>query len=180
MAVVCRRRLTPRPLLVRPLTHLRTLEDECPCALGVSRREQERQGPALRLTDDGSPFAAGRVHDGPDVVHPLLERGRTGDAIRHPVAALVEQDEAAELGEAFTVVAERRELPVDVEVRVRALGVHQVDRTVAHHAVGDVHVSTACKANVGHAAEGRLTRDSLSRHSGARGSWFVTIPGTGM
>ena len=66
------------------------------------------------------------VHHRPDIVHAHVERGAAGHAIGHAHAPLVEQDQPAELAEPLAVAAERRQLPVDVEVGERALDVDEV------------------------------------------------------
>lgn len=73
-----------------------------------------------------------------------------GDAIRHAHAPLVEQDQAAELAEALAVPPERRQLPVDVQVRERALDVDEVDRAVADDAIRDIDVPARRESNLGH------------------------------
>ncbi len=129
----------------------RALEDQCHRALRVRGGEEKGKGPSLGLPDDRGALAADRVHDGPDVVHPLLKRRGAGNSIRHAVATLVEEDEAAELREALAVVSKRRELPVHVQVGVRALRVDEVDRAIADDAIRHVDVAAAGEANLGHA-----------------------------
>ena len=113
--------------------------------------EEHGERAAFRLPHHGRALAADRVHDGANVVHSLLERGRTRNAVRHPHAALVEEDQPRELAEALAVPTELRELPADLQVRVRTLRVDEVDRAVAHDAVRDVDVAAPGEAHFGHA-----------------------------
>ncbi len=117
----------------------------------MSGCEEHREGASLRLAHDRRALAPDRVHDRPDVVHSLLERGRTRHAVGHAHAALVEQDQPRELAEALAVAPELRQLPVHLEVRDRPLDVDEVDRPVAHDAVRDVDVAAAREADVAHA-----------------------------
>ena len=116
----------------------------------MRRREQHREGPALRLAHDRRPLASGGIHDRADVVHALLEGRRPGDTVGHAHAALVEEDQPRELREALAPAAVLRELPHDLQVGVRTLDVHEVDRAVTHDPVGDVHAGAPRKADLGH------------------------------
>ena len=83
------------------------------------------------------------VEDGKDVVHPLLERrrGRRAVPIRKPAATAVEEDQAGELRESPEERRERRLLPEHLDVGSQPVGPHQVDRSVPHDLVGDVHLA---------------------------------------
>ncbi len=113
--------------------------------------EEDRERPAFRLAHHGSPVAADRVHDRANVVHAHLERGGARDAVRHAHTPLVEQDQTCELREALAVSAELRQLPVDLEMRVGALHVDEVDGPVPDDAVRDVDVAAAREPDLGHA-----------------------------
>ena len=117
----------------------------------MRRGEQHRERAAFRLAHHRGPLAADGVQDRADVVHPLLERRRAGDAVGHAHPALVEEDQARELGQALAVAPELRQLPADLEVREATLGVDEVDGPVADDAVGDVDVATASDLHIGHA-----------------------------
>src|SRR5262249_36667383 len=150
--------LSPGPLVVASLSYLRAVEDERAGALGMGRREQDREGSPLGLAHDRRALAPDRVQDSADVVHALLEGGRAGYPVGHPHPALVEEHEAGELTETLAVLPELRKLGMDLEVRVGALHVSEVDRPVAHDAVGDIDVATPREANVVHARENRCQR----------------------
>ena len=121
-------------------------------SLRMCRGEEDRERPALRLAHHGRALAADRVHHGADVVHSLLERRRAGHAVGHPHPALVEEDQPRELRQPLAVAPELREFPVDLQVRGRALRVHEVDRPVSDDAIGDVDVSAPGEAHLRHAA----------------------------
>jgi hypothetical protein len=58
-----------------------------------------------------------RVHHRPHVVHPHLERGRTGDRIRHRGAALVKADKSTERREIGQEVLNTGQLPLPGDAR---------------------------------------------------------------
>ena len=116
-------------------------------------REQHREWAALRLAHDGGSVASDRIHDRPNVVHSLLEGGRTRHAVRHAHSALVEEDQACELTQPLAVAPELRKLPVHLEVRHGALDVDEVDGSVADDAVRDVDVAAAREPDLGHTRE---------------------------
>jgi hypothetical protein len=74
-------------------------------------------------------WARGGRHDRADVVHALLERGLRRRAVRQPGVALVEQDQAAEAGEAAEEVGGLRVLPQKVQMAHRARHEHDVCST---------------------------------------------------
>ena len=113
--------------------------------------EEHRERAAFRLAHHRGTLAADGVQNRSDVVHPLLERRRPGHAVGHAHPALVEEDQARELGHSLAVAPELRQLPADLEVRERALGVDEIDGPVPDDAVGDVHVAAPSDLYVGHA-----------------------------
>ena len=90
-----------------------------------------------------SPLGTDGVQDGKDVVHPLLERrrGRRAVPVRKPAATAVEQNQAGELRQPPQERRERRFLPEHLDVGSQPVGPHQVDRSVPHDLVGDVHLA---------------------------------------
>jgi hypothetical protein len=84
--------------------------------VGVRRCEEEGQRCAVRRAMERRPLRAGRVHDGSDVVHPLLEWGRAGDGIRDSAAALVEEDHPGEGREAAVESSPAFLLPAVLDV----------------------------------------------------------------
>ena len=103
------------------------------------------------MPEQRSALGADRLEDRADVVHPLLE-GRqlgVGDAVGEPRAALVEEDEAREGGEALEEVHHRRLLPHHLDVRDPARHIDEVARTVARDLVRDVEVPAARVARLG-------------------------------
>jgi len=119
------------------------VQDEGTGALGCRGREQQGRRSTACASEHGRGLGAGGVHDRPDVVHLELDHGRFGTPVRQPDAPHVEQDQAGERGQAAEVARPPGFLPHHVEVRPDARGVHEVDRAVAHHLVGDVHVAVA-------------------------------------
>jgi hypothetical protein len=62
----------------------------------VGRGEEDAHVPALGRSEDRGPLGSDRVHHGPDVVHPLLDRRQlvVRHAVRHPGAAPVEENQS--------------------------------------------------------------------------------------
>ena len=118
--------------------------------LRVRRREQDAHVAALRGAEHRRSLRADRVHHGSHVVHPLLERRQVTlrDRIRHPGAALVEEDEARERGEPLEAVDEARKLPRQLDVRHPPRDVHEVGRSLADHLKRDVHPGGLCVARL--------------------------------
>src|SRR5204863_2470845 len=81
---------------------------------------------------------AGRIHDRPHIVHPLLEGGRPHRPIRESGSALVEDDQAPDGVEALEEPNDRRVLPSQVEVAHEALDQYEVPAAVADNLVRDV------------------------------------------
>jgi hypothetical protein len=117
----------------------------------MRRGEMHCERGALGLAHHGGALAPRGVHDRPDVVHPLLEGRRSGHAVGHSHSTLVEEDQARELTQPLAVPSKLRQLPADLEMRVRALRVDQIDRPVADDAVRDVDVAAARESDLRHA-----------------------------
>jgi hypothetical protein len=107
----------------------------------MRRGEENRHRTALRVADERRRLAADRVHDRADVIHPRLEVRQPDRAIGQSGAALVEADQAGERAEPVQHVRRGRVRPVVVEVRHEAGNEDEVERPVAGHLVGDVHVA---------------------------------------
>ena len=102
--------------------------------------EQAAHRPALRHAEQHRAPGARRAQHGPDVLHPLSERGQIGDPVRKAGAALVEQDEPGEPGQAPKEARERRLVPEVLEMGNPAHDEHEIDRTAPEHLIGDVDV----------------------------------------
>ena len=53
-------------------------QQQAACPLGVCCREKSGQVGPFGVPEYDCPVAPGRIHHGPDVVHPLFERGGVG------------------------------------------------------------------------------------------------------
>ena len=91
--------------------------------------------------------------------------GSATDAIGQPRAALVEQDHSRELRETAQEPGEARLGPEALEVRHPPHDEHEVDRSLAEHLIGDVHVAAACVVGRGRFGAG----DALCGMFGAVG-----------
>ena len=81
------------------------------------------------------------MHDRADVVHALLERRVGGRAVRQTRVPLVEQDQAAEPGEAAEEVSGLRVLPQEIEMAHRARHEHDVAVALPQHLEGDADIA---------------------------------------
>ena len=144
----CRRRqactclVGPAPRVVRRRAVPREdgAQDERGDAVGVRRGEEAAECATVLETEQRGSLGAGSVHDGPDVVHAELERGRLGRGgpVGEPAAPPVEHDEPGEAGEAPQEVAEIGHLPDALEVRDPAGRVDEVEWALAGRLVRDV------------------------------------------
>jgi hypothetical protein len=138
----------PRVLVGAEPGHRRAVEHQGRGPLGIGGREQHRHRSALGEAHDRRALGAGRVHGGADVVHPRFEIGNPLRPVGHPEPALAEQDQPGDRGHAAVEVGGAA-LPRHAEVGQHPpADEHDVDRAVAGHAVGDVHVAAARVADL--------------------------------
>jgi hypothetical protein len=79
-----------------------------------------------------------RVHDGLDVIDPLLECGQAVHRVRQTDTPHVDKDQTPELGESPEGPIRRREFPQQVDVARPVEGNHDVERSVALDLVRDL------------------------------------------
>ncbi len=115
--------------------------DECRRPLRVGRREEDAHRRSLGEAVERSSSRADGVHDGTDVVHARLERGRAADAVGHAGAALVEADQPRERRQPLEERREARYRPVKLEMRDVAGDEDEIERAVARDLIGDVDVA---------------------------------------
>ena len=121
----------------------RAVEHECERPLGMGRGEQRAHRAALGDTEQRRALGARRVHHRANVADPLLEDRKL--VHRHPVgethAALVEQQQPRERGEAVEEPSLSRILPGELDVTHPTGNEDEVDRPLAEDLVGDVDVA---------------------------------------
>lgn len=149
------------------LAYLCSLKDQRSRAFGLGGREQHRERPTFGFAHHRRLLAADSVHDGANVVHALFQGRRPRNPIGHAHSAHVEEDEPRELCKPLTVAAECRQLPVDLEVGVRALRVDEIDGPLADDAVGDVDLAAAREPHT--VTRDRVTRDGAGVNPSAGG-----------
>ena len=110
-------------------------------ALGVGGGEEQRHRAALGDAEEGGPLDSDRIHDGPHVVHAVLERVDPGDPVGEPRAPLVEADEPREGAQPLEEVSRPRVLPLVFEMGHEAGDEDEVDRPGARDLVGDVEIA---------------------------------------
>jgi hypothetical protein len=93
------------------------------------------------VAEQGRPLRTSRVHHRADIVHAAFEIGEfaVGNGVGQSSAALVEHDQSRERREPPEESGQARLLPHDLHVGDPSRYVDQVERTRAHHLVGDVH-----------------------------------------
>ena len=133
-------------------------EDERARPLRVGRSKEQARRHADAGAEDRRTRRTGCIHHRTHVVHPRLEAGSAAHAIRHPYAALVEDDQPGErrkvLGNATLV---RRHLGHELDVRDEARVVDDIERAVAVDAIRDRDVAAASVAGF------RLHQHSVAR-----------------
>ena len=123
-------------------------EDESLHAVGVGGREHGARRSGLGDPEQRGPFAADRVHDGPQVVHPRLDR-EAARPVGEADAAGVDDDQPAAFGQPLAELGEVRRLPERVQVREERKE-DEVGRPLADDLVGDRDVAAPRVADVGH------------------------------
>ena len=113
-------------------------EDERGNPVRVGGGEEGRHRPALRDSYEGRAPAGSRFHHRLQVAHRLLQARRVAGPVGKPLAALVEDDQPREGGQAAQKARRRRILPQQLDVGDEARHQDQVERTFAVHLVGDV------------------------------------------
>jgi hypothetical protein len=83
---------------------------------------------------------ARKASNSPSPAPPLLYRRRAGSRVGHAGAALVEHDQPGGRGQPGQQVGQIRLLPGQLDVGDEPGHQHQVDRRVAQHLAGDIHL----------------------------------------
>ena len=112
-------------------------------AIRVCRRENHGHAAALRVAEQRRRLGSRSVHDGANVVHTRLDGRKVMERhlIRQPGPALVEQDQPRERRDVSQHPSERRVLPRHLEVGDPAGHVHDVDRPLTQHLIGNADIA---------------------------------------
>jgi hypothetical protein len=105
----------------------RPVDDQRLDQFRVGGREERGQRPSFRRPQQRRPAGSNRLHHGADVVHALLGRRRTPDAIRKPGATLVEHHHPGERRQALERAGEGRQLPVMLDLVPEGAQQHQIE-----------------------------------------------------
>ena len=113
----------------------------------LSLRDAERIEVAQTVIE----AAAGRVHDGANVVHPGFKVRQIAivDPVAEAGATFVELDEPRECAEPLEQVAVAGVFPVNFEIGQKPGHKDEIDRAVADHLIGDPHVAAAGISGLG-------------------------------
>ena len=150
-----------RVVLRRRNARICAVEYECRHPLRVRRCEKDRKGSAFRTAVYRCTLRTCGIHHGTEIIHPFLKRCH-GDAVRQAGAALVEHDQAAKRCETLEVATLGGIFPLQFQIRDEWRDVNEVEGTLAHDLIGDVHVARLRVPGLGdldHAVSlGRLPR----------------------
>src|SRR5439155_21585039 len=111
--------------------------------------EQIRKVRPLRVPEDEGAIAARRIHDRPNVVRPLLERGRVGWTIRESRPSFVKSNQSTERAEPRQKPGLLRPFPVEVKVGGGPWRDHAVDGARSRDLVRDVDIAALGIPRVG-------------------------------
>ena len=126
----------------------RVVEDERGRALGVRRREEQRDPrPLLRRPEHGT-LGADRVHDSADVVHPRLQGGHLPHRVGEAAPSLVEEDQPCRANEPRDVIHEERHLPAPEQVGERSANEDDVGGAFTGDLIRDRDVAATGVPNV--------------------------------
>ena len=133
------------PVVIGRPGHLRhrLVQHQRPRSPRMCGGEQRGHRASLEPREHRRLFGPGGIENRDDVVHLLLERRRARHGVRQPRPPAVEHDQSRERREPLEVPRDPRLLPVHLDLRHPARDVHEVDRAVADHLVGDVEVAAA-------------------------------------
>src|SRR5262245_44095562 len=109
----------------------------------------------LREAQECSTLRAGSVHDGPDVIHPVLYCGNRTRAVGQASPSLIEANQSAKGGESANESCKKRRLHLELKVRDEAGDEYEVEWTLAHDLIGHVVVAALCVSSLGYAAHWR-------------------------
>ena len=99
-------------------------------AIRVCRRKQRAHGASLGHTHQDRSSGAHGVHDGAHIVHSLLQRGYTRNAVGKALSAFVKTDDPRKSGQTLHVAANGRQLVNHLDVRNRTGDDHEIDRPI--------------------------------------------------
>src|SRR6266480_4203321 len=109
---------------------------------GIGSSKHQAHGAAFRPPINGRSIRTSRIHHSAHVANSFFDR-LFGDAIRKPLAALVENNYSCESGEPLKRMLIARYLPQQFNVRDGTRYQHNVAGAVAKNAVRDGNIATA-------------------------------------
>ena len=119
--------------------------------LRVGRGEQHGHRAPLGAAEQRRPLHVRGIHDGANVLHPLLQGGERGqrDRVRDAGAPLVEAEEPAECPQATQEARQRRLFPHDLDVAEPVRDEDHVERAIPDDLIGDVAVLAVRELRLG-------------------------------
>jgi hypothetical protein len=115
----------------------------------VCRGEKRAHGGALGEPNDDCTARADVVHDRANVVDPLFQRWRAGDAIGQSLTSLVERHDAGERRKTAQKSGIGGPLMRELDMRDDPGNKNEINRPVAHRLIGDVDVAAQRVTGVG-------------------------------
>ena len=111
--------------------------------LRVGSGEQYAHRTALGCAEQRRALGAHRVHDGSNVIHPLLEGGQLCGLVRKTCPSLIKQNESSERGQASIISSERRVFPGIIYVGYPSRNIDQIDWSISHHLVCNLDIAAS-------------------------------------
>ncbi len=145
LGVIEERRQGLRPHHGRMEMGVTAVKHERPGPFRIGCGKQNRHRGAFGGAKQRRTAAAGRIHDGANIVHPGFEVWQIAvvDPVAEAGASLVELDESCKGAEPLEQVAVAGVFPVNFEIGKKSRHENEIDRTVADHLIGDPHIAAA-------------------------------------
>jgi hypothetical protein len=119
--------------------------------LGIGRGEQHAHRAALGAAHEHGSLRADRIHDGPQVVHPLFQRREISDRDRvgEPGAALIESDQSCKRAKAANATREWWILPSVLQVGNEAQHPDEINQAIPNDLIGNVDIAALSVERLG-------------------------------
>src|SRR4029453_4836358 len=113
---------------------------------GVRRGEEHAHHTPLGTAAEGGAPRADCIHPRPHVVHPRLEVGQAGQAVREPRTTLVEKNESREGCQPSQESRNDGLVPENLDVRYPTRHKDEIAWSIADDLIGDIDVARHCVA----------------------------------
>src|SRR5262249_36220537 len=107
------------------------------------RGKQDAGGSPFSCAHQSGLFDTGVIHDGPDIVHGIVQGCRGGHAVREPGAASIQHGQAREGGQSIHEPSQRGPLSGDLEMEKVTRCHDQIRRTLALRRISNEQLAAA-------------------------------------